>query len=228
MGAASLKRAWRVVQGAAVVLFVCWNLLYLAVRNPLDLWWDNDTRTLAAEQTWWPKARWLLDDSDNNDQWSLNKATDRYGEFAGIQQGWSMFTPWLARKSFYLSAEMEFDNGDRDVVYSTNEFRHDTFYLRIGNWRQRKLEDDTLVRPNPDDLTRYRNEKRPKLVLWEAYVRHAVRRWQAAHPNDPRRIVAVRLQSHYIRFPDPNADTKYFEKSEPECFGVFDPDGRLR
>jgi hypothetical protein len=231
-----LGSAWRVCKGAAVILFVCWNLFFLAFRNPLDLWW-SDCRGWFRTQSWWPNVRWLLDDRAEPapKHWptaltyppTVNSITARYGKVCSVEQGWGMFTPSMARRAWYVYAELEFDEGPLEIVYSTNEFRHDTNYVRIGNWRGRKLE-AVLIGPNPDDLARRKRNGDAEVVLWEAYARYVVKRWRTDHPNDPRRLVTVRLMTHAWSFPGSDEDPKSHTVGSSEYLGTFDPDGRLR
>jgi hypothetical protein len=214
-----LGRAWRFLKGTAAFLFVCWNLFFLAFRNPLDLWWDDVEAWFEARPWWGSVGPWFK---------PADRATTRYGHVTGTEQGWSMFTPRVARAAPYLAAQLEFDDGTGDTVFSTNEFEHDKAYVRVGGWRQRRLEDKLANIDGPEKLAEYRAWGNPDLALWESYARHAARRWRAAHPDDRRRIVTIKLICRSTRFPEPGQDPKHFEQRGPWPVGEFDPDGRLR
>jgi hypothetical protein len=211
-------KTWRFVQNAAVFLFVCWNLFFFALRNPLDLWWDKSTREWASEQSWWPAVDWWFT--------PLDTVTRRYGNVCGIEQGWWMFQAPLARSAPYLAAELAFDDGTSDLLLSTNEFPQDACYVRGWTYRLRKLEDQ-LVRQDPETLARYQRRGDGELTLWEAYTRHAVRRWRQAHPDDRRQVVTVRLLRRRRYFPTPDQDPKEAGETTTERIGTFTPDGTL-
>jgi len=198
---------------AAVFLFVCWNLVFLALRNPLDLGSEAWERW-ASRRWWWPGWN------------AADRATRRYATTCGLEQGWSMFSPPLWRSASFPLAGLEFDDGSADVVRSPNDLPPNSPYLRVGGWRQRKLEDEYIV--NQARFDRYRRTNASDLLLWQAYVRYAVRRWRAAHPDDPRRVIAVRLLRRHIDFPQPDEPPTHFTEAEPELIGVFEPDGRPR
>src|SRR5437899_2717743 len=88
---ARLVRLWRATKTCAVVLFVLWNLFFLVLRNPLDVWWDDYLKKWCESHDWWPSVRGPFRKADN--------ATYYYGNFFGIDQGWTMFTPELARRA---------------------------------------------------------------------------------------------------------------------------------
>ena len=177
---------------AAVVLFVAWHLFFLAFRNPLDLW-DKPVEDWCAKQGWWKDVRPYYDKTD--------RATRKYGNFFGIEQGWKMFPPPLARSAWFLDSEITFDDDGVETLPSDNE-PDLTHYLRLGGWRGRKLE-TYLVWATPEEL---RGSRSDDLPVFAAYVRWRVRRWRETHPDDPRTPVKVKLVRHKIDLPQPGDD----------------------
>src|SRR5262245_29750628 len=139
-----------------------------------------------------------------------------------------MFTPSMARGGLYIFAELEFDDGTGDTVWSANEFQQDRNYVRLGGWRLRKLEDYLVSKGEPETLAWWKFKGYGELTLYESYARHAARRWREANPDDPRQVVVIRLKWHRIVFPKPDEDPRTFGDGGPWLIGEFEPDGRLR
>jgi hypothetical protein len=195
-----------------VGLFVCWHLFFLLVRNPLDLWY-TPFKEWCQERGWWPRLEpWVR---------PVDRATGQYGNGLGVEQGWCMFTPPLARSAPFLAARIDFTDGTSEVLRSDNE-PDPTAFFRVGGWRQRKLE-EYLV--HPDETKLHEHEE---LGLWEAYARWSVRRWKARHPEDRRTPRQVALLRRRIYFPVPGQDPGLYAEPEVYPIGTFDPDGRLQ
>jgi hypothetical protein len=197
-----------------VCIFVSFQLFIIFFRNPLDLWWREIEGYLKKEQkeTWeacLPYYRFV-------DRW-----TERYENGLGVEQGWCMFAPPIARAAPFLTTQLQFDDGETEIIPSANEQIPGQTFFRLGGWRQRKLE-DKLAYMNPDDLVTARD-----LPLWKAYVRWRVRDWRAAHPGDPRQIVRVDLIRRRVPFPNPDP---FKEPDEVESYpvGHFNADGSLQ
>jgi hypothetical protein len=207
-----LARLWRFIRAAVVFVFVCWHLFFLLFRNPLDLWW-RDVESWAKERSWWARAEPFYEPVD--------RVTRRYGNLAAVQQGWSMFTPPLARSAPFLTARLDFTDGSQAFVFSENE-PDPTRFLRLGGWRQRKLE-DYMVHTSPSDLP-----GNQELPLFEAYARWCARTWREAHADDPRELAKVVLLSRSFDFPEPGHDPSRFKPPSVSVIGTFGPDGKLR
>jgi hypothetical protein len=195
-----------------VFVFVCWHLFFLLFRNPLDLW-GNELEAWAKKQTWWARAEPVFEPVD--------RVTRRYGNLTGVQQGWGMFTPPLARSAPFLAARLDFTDGSATFVYSENE-PDPTHFLRLGGWRQRKLE-DYMVHTKPHDLP-----GNQELPLFEAYARWCARLWREAHADDSREIAKVVLLNRNFELPEPGHDPRHFQPPTVTVIGTFGPDGRLR
>jgi hypothetical protein len=208
-----LRLLWRAVLATAITLFVLWNLFFQIFRNPLDLWWTDDQpyRDDVKKLPAWSKVEPCFD--------TAYGYTRAYGNLGGIQQGWSMFTPNLARRSGFMAARLVFDDDSDDLVYSENEFDFARPYVRLGGWRQRKVEDE-LVSDSAKKLAGAEG------ALYEAYARWCVRKWRAANPDDPRqgRIKEVRLIRRNVRFPRPGDAPRHFDEPDTVLLGTFDPD----
>jgi hypothetical protein len=208
----ALARLWRFTRVTAVVVFVCWHLFFLLFRNPLDLWWD-DLKPWVKEQDWWAGAQPVFEPVD--------VLTRRYGNLISVQQGWTMFAPPLARSAPFLAARLDFTDGSASFVFSENE-PDPTNFLRIGGWRQRKLE-DYMVYTKPHQLPDHE-----ELALFESYARWCARRWQEAHPDDARELAQVVLLKRRFDLPPPDRDPRHFDPPTVTVIGTFGPDGRLR
>jgi hypothetical protein len=198
--------------GAVVFVFVVWHLFFLLLRNPLDLWWDP-IKDWLTEKGLWSRVEPIFGPVD--------RATWKYGNFFGIDQGWTMFPPPLARSVTFLAARLEFTDGTQDTVYSPNE-PNPTAYFRLGGWRQRKLE-DYLTRVNAGELAGHK-----ELPLWEAYVRWCIQRWYQANPGDSRQLEKVVLLKRTLVLPKPGEDPTVFKPAQVSIFATFDSDGRLQ
>jgi hypothetical protein len=207
-----LAAVWRWTKITAATLFVLWNLFFFLVRNPLDLWWSDHLKKPCEAQSWWPAVREPFSTIDN--------ATYYYGNFCGIDQGWNMFTPELARRAPFLAARIEFTDETSVVLLSENEPTDLNCYFRFGRWRQRKLEDRLTSWTQRDMLPRT-----PELPLWEAYSRWSVRRWHAYKPDDTRTVARVVLLDRRIKFPAPRTDPHRFDPPATSVVAVFGPDG---
>jgi hypothetical protein len=209
-----LVRLWRGFKVCAVTLFVVWNLFFLLCRNPLDLWWDDYLKKWCVGKDWWPEVEGPFKQVD--------QATYNYGAFFGLDQGWTMFTPEMARRSPFVAARLEFTDDSSLMLYSENEPENLNHFFRFGGWRQRKLE---------DRLTSWNRRNRlpdtEELPLWETYVRWSIRRWHKKYPDDERIVERVVLLDRRIKFPKPGTDPRRFDEPKVTVVAVFDPEGRF-
>jgi hypothetical protein len=211
-GRGPLRRAGRLLLRTAVVLFVTWHLLFMVVRNPLDLW-DAPIRARARKLASWPAIEpWFK---------RVDRITWRYANFTGAGQGWSMFTPNLARGAPFLAGRIDFTDGSSELIRSFNEPDPQS-YIRIGFARVRKLEDN-IVYGKPDRLADDED-----LPVYQAYVRWVVRRWKKQAGDDPRVPLRVTLLRRRIDFPKPGEDPRHYDEPTETVIGVFDPEGRLQ
>jgi hypothetical protein len=194
-----------------IFAFVSFQIFILGFRNTLDLWW-KPIEGWAKEQRWWDDVQPYYRPVD---RW-----TERYECALGIEQGWCMFAPPVARAAPFLTTRLEFNDGSEETIYSANEFGANFF--RVGGWRQRKLE-DKLSYSAPSDLPDDKD-----LPLWSAYVRWRVSSWQEAHPDDGRTLVAVELYRRRVPFPKPTDASHRPEEAEIIPVGHFKPDGTLK
>jgi hypothetical protein len=207
-----LARCWRFAKAWLVATFVCWHLFFLVVRNSLDLG-RYQQRTWLQKRDWWTTVGPVYQPAD--------RATENYSNFTGVRQGWSMFSPPLARSVEFLTVRLDFTDGSEEMVYSENE-PDPTDFLRVGGWRQRRLE-DYMADTRTDSLREHR--ERP---LFESYVRWCIRRWQQAHPDDPRTLAGAVLLGRTFLLPKPEDDPHNIRASTVYPLGAFGPDGNLQ
>jgi hypothetical protein len=139
-----------------------------------------------------------------------------------------MFSPPLARKAYFIEIELIFDDKTTEMVYSPNapdvvqRGGLTSGYIRLGGWRQRKLEDYLL------DATSETGSKpisgKTDMMVYQAYIRWCIRRWREKNPDDPREVVKVGFHYRLVYFPDPNADPMRF-RTETDLMANFTPDG---
>jgi hypothetical protein len=256
-----LGQAWLILKVGVITLFVAWQLFFLAVRNPVDLW-DKESHDWATRQSRWGD---VVHDFNNHrlassaehspvgpqstlgrklkavePPWErsydeVDRWTKNYGRVLGVEQGWSMFTPNLAREGTFLAARIEFKNGQELLIKSENEprlpededltavpdpnappsdeaSRWPAFksavpqpYFRLGAWRLRKFEDN-LVYTKPDKLNGMTHASEDDLPLFEAFVRWTVRRWRQRYPDDHREVFQVVLLRRRLYFPEAGLD----------------------
>lgn len=210
----SRLRTWlRRVRNYLIVAFVAWHLFFLFFRGWLDLWGkDFPARVRKSARFAMVRTAFVY----------INNATYYYGNFLGIEQGWSLFSGPLARSALFPAARIEFTDGTEAWVYSENEPDPKRF-LRVGGWRQRKLEDYLCYNLSGDDLI-----DSPDLAVWSAYTRWSLRQWHLDHPDDPRQPEAIVVVTRRITFPEPGEDPCVYAEPEVETVGTFSPDGRLQ
>jgi len=201
-----------VVKTVVVVVFVCWHLFFLLVRNPVDLW-EKPILAWAEKHFWWKEVEPSFK--------KIDYATYYYGNFAGVQQGWSMFSPEMARRAPFLTARIDFTDGSQEVLSSENEPADPSRFFRFGGWRQRKLE-DSLLWTKPKELPDCED-----LPLFKAYVRWSIRHWHEANPDDPRQPQRVELLRRILQMPGPHDNPWVFPVSEEVLIGTFSPEGEV-
>ena len=218
---------WRYTRGSLIFLFVVFHLLLLAIRNPLDIYYKDIIVWLKEEPAW---GGWSSDEDDPPPTWwdrygeefqRVDQFTYRYANLFGVEQGWNMFTPPVAREAYFLAVRLEFRDGTSALLISDNEPIDPTRYFRLGGWQTRKLE-EILLRP-PDDFG-----TDPKVMsMWTSYARHAVRKWQAGHPEDSRKVEHIVFLRRRIDFPKPGENYEDSDTRYEEDFATFDEEGRL-
>jgi hypothetical protein len=217
---------WRVGKVTLLTLFVCWQLFFLAFRNPVDLW-EDDFKKWAAKK--WSKEWEQIEPYLDKYFKPLDKLTTGYARFAGVEQGWSMFTPNMARGCSFLAARIEFTDGTEAVLRSPNEpaweaddvglaraaialardpndpkFRFDGEPPKPFKPKpffrigcwRHRKLEDALAFASQDDLP-----SKDDLPLYQRYVRWSVRRWQEANPGDKRKVFRVVLIRRRFEFP---------------------------
>jgi hypothetical protein len=194
--------------GKVLVLsaFVVWHLFFLLLRNPLDVRSDNRPITFAP-------AGW---DGLSHAWQTLDDATTTYGNVLRIEQGWTLFTPPMARSGDFLSVRLVFADGQRVTLPSDNAVDPSSFYLRRGGFRQRKLEDyiESLYSKNVAS------------PLPAAQVRARQARWRRRHPEEDRVVVRLELVRCHLVFPPPGADPRTEGESQEKILGSFDAAGQ--
>jgi hypothetical protein len=189
-----------------IVGLVIWQLLFLLVRNPLDVRGEKAAVWPGPDD--WPALGWAWQ--------KLDETTTTYGNVLRIEQGWTLFTAPLARDGDFLAVRLVFPDGERVRIVSENEVNPSAFYFRRGGFRQRKLEDylDTLASRQLDS------------PLLGAQVRARVAGWRRHHPQDGRWPERVELVRRHYLFPRPGDDPGNVVGPFEETLAVFAADGQ--
>lgn len=204
-----LAKAWRTVKSVLVFLFVTWNLVILAIRNPLDLLepqileWIDDT----------PLADSIRPQLDQ-----VNNFTWKYVNLVGCEQRWVMFSPPMNREAYFPGFRHEFTDGSSALTKSAQEPDPASFF-RVGGWQQRKLEDYLLVPPAELDNA-------PSWPLWEGFARGAIRKWKQQHSDDGRELKRLVLIKRRITFIEPDQPPGIYQQPVQEDVIAFDPNGK--
>jgi hypothetical protein len=219
-----LLRLWRAFKGLVVFLIVIFHLAVLAIRNPLDLWYQQISGWMKAnptdaETTWWDRYGQTAEGEFK----VLRRADDltwRYTNLVGLEQNWCMFSPSMARNAPFLAVRLEFADGSHETMYSANEPGDPSWYIRVGGWQVRKLEDYLLF--PPDNLASH--GERP---LWEAYARYKLKQYQEARPGDPRPVKRIVFVRRRLYFPEPGQTLADVPPPDEKDIASFDARGKL-
>jgi hypothetical protein len=222
----ALRRLVRYTKGVLVFLIVAFHLIVLAIRNPLDLWYDpirdwfkargyldrpvaresKDGRKVARRPPWFDVA---------------HRFTWKYTNLVGCEQRWTMFTPRMARGAPFFGVRLKFTDGSTELLRSELEPEHPDRFFRMDGWQTRKLENCLLEAPKNLATD-------SELPFWEAYARHYVRKWRTMYPDDPRTIDRVLFVRRYIAFPDLAEGPHDFKPVEETVTATFDAEGKVR
>jgi hypothetical protein len=235
---------WCRFKTGVVFVFVCWHLFFLLFRNPVDLW-GKEMTTWCKGHGWWEQIEPCYE--------PVERVTQKYENFFGVEQGWGMFGPPLADACPFLAVRLEFAD-DADQVpagaarvlglLASRNGQGPLLAAAVGPL----LHEETVLSANEpaphayfrlggwrlrkleDQLLSAAPDDLPDdedLLLYEQYVRWSVRRWRQAHPEDCRPIVRVLLLKRTLRFPRPGNDPAGYDPPEETALGAFGPDGRL-
>jgi hypothetical protein len=184
-----------------------WHLTFLTFRNPLDVWWREPVPESERHPAW---GRYKLD--------KLDQYTSLYGNLLGAQQGWRMFGAALAHETNFPAVRIELADGTATTVYAESEpdLPH---YLRVGGYRQRKLEAYLASWTAEEDA------RGKQMLLWANYARHAHRRYLAEAPHDTRRVARLVVVRRHLEYLPPGAN-QYEPVRESELV-AFTLEGRL-
>ncbi len=205
------RQFWRGSKCTVVFLIVVFHLVVLAVRNPLDLWYE-------------PIRDWVKEHGGESRTYDYFKVADtftwKYTNLVGCEQNWIMFSPPMARRAEFLGYRFEFTDGSSALAPSTNE-PDPTSFFRVGGWQWRKMEDFMLS--SAKRLT----SNDPEHLFWEACARHAARIWKDSHPDDQRTLARIVIVRREMAMPIPGTDPKQYGPPEETALATFDALGRL-
>lgn len=205
-----VTRSIRLAIRCLIVCFVCWHLLAILIRNPLDLWSDDIESWLQSEESGWQHWQPIYD--------RLAKQTRDYNRLVGCEQGWGMFTSPLARESPYLALEMTFADGHQESLPTLSPFDPKQFF-RAGGTRFRKLE-TSLYRRSAEKIVETED-----LPVYAAFVRLSIRRWRQENPLKPNPILIKLYKKHWV-FPGPKEPPDQISPGEIDLLGTFDLEGQ--
>jgi hypothetical protein len=214
-----LRRAGRSTAGLVLGLFVLWQLVFLLGLNFCEVtchclaWLPSAERAFPDLADAESKARQRLD--------RVERAWNRWAEFTGQAQGWSLFAPDVWANVPFAAVELRWDDepagapAERPSVYllSDNEPEDVHSYFRVGRFRLRKYEGalDLNFQKEPDksdaameDGWRQRifDKVRREASTIRAYLEWRWRTYQAAHPDveTPKQVI---LHVRTYRIPPP-------------------------
>lgn len=224
----ALGRLCRYANAVVVFLIVAWHLVFLAIRNPLDLW-DKDIRAYLKKpfRQPAPDEKQVEGSTSGESPWDYvgpyyvlaDRVTYRFANTTGCEQRWVMFTPPMARRAPFLAVRFEFADGSTVTNPSANEPADSASFFRFGGWQTRKLEDVLMEVPES-------READPEWPMWVAFVRHQARLWKQKHPDDRRELRRIVLVKRRIYFPAPDEPIGHYAAPEETDLIKFDPDGR--
>jgi hypothetical protein len=242
----------RVFRAAVVLLIVAFNLVVLAVRNPLDLWKDEVTACLyerprcghaaaaqhPAEEERGREREGLatrdrptphhtpsyLDDVHVKERYEKADAlTKRYVRMAGFEQDWCMFSPGRSGMS-------------RDVYFLAVrlEFADNSSELIFS---QNEPQDPShYLRIGGWQIRKLENyvmkptsrelEDPKDSRFYGGYARHVAERWRQDHPSDPRELRSIYFVRRWVFFPAPGQCHKDVDEPISTDVAVFDAQGR--
>lgn len=196
-----------------VVTFVIWQIAYMVLGNLFALYGETIEKSGFVQ----PAIR------------SLDHCLASYGNLTGVPRGWAMFASPLSREASFLTAWLEIEDGSSVVYRFETEPDDPRAYFRIGGWRMRKL-NDCLVYTTAEQLPH-----EDDLPLYEAYVRHCIRRWNNAEierardleARPARRVEHVGLIRRRLSFTGPKDPPGMIRPPRTERLGTFTPNGEL-
>jgi hypothetical protein len=215
-------------------LFILWQLFFLLASNFLSMATTvrGDTNYQKAlppdaigviEQTapgWLNKEGHLYDFGD-----LIRKITERWGEFVGQTQSWSLFAPEITTQITFVAVELRWDDpngkgkGEDQVPHqpepllSDNEPRDPRSYFKAGMFRLRKYEGslDMVLRIWEDETPKKAAKRWGERIKekvnkeWDtipAYLKMRYEEFKKKHPDvPPPRQVVLKVRRYSI--PDP-------------------------
>jgi len=127
---------------------------------------------------------------------SVSRVSTAWARATGSVQGWTLFTPPIARVGGFPAVEIVFSDGSRELVLSDNEPADRTSFFRAGRLRLRRLEDYLLSNAS----TPAGAAEEP---LVTPYVRRRVAHWKSLNPLDRRTPVRGLLLERKYTFTEP-------------------------
>lgn len=200
---------WRAAKVCAVAVFVVWHLSAVLYRNVADLWPGRVAGAVAELDE--PAREWVA--------W-LEGASARYTVATGTRQGWCMFASPLSRDGSFPAVVLVWPDDSETLVLSDNEPGDVKKFFRVGDCRQRKLEDDLVsgrTEPWGEEADLFRNYTRARYDVW-----------RGRNPDERRTPKELRLvRRNYLYLDWHNGVTEYDEPAE-SLIAAYAADGSLR
>ncbi|MBX9678585.1 MAG: hypothetical protein K2X38_07455 [Gemmataceae bacterium] len=214
--------------------FVVLQIGFLAVSNGIG--WLQDVReemnpavkdAVKKVASDWPSKEGPLWETTH----AAHDLTRRYAEVTGQFQTWCLFAPSIGRECVFLSLELNFADGRKQVrLRSDNEPPNPTSYLRVGNFRLRRIENNLTLtlrewegETDEDKKKRWASKIKEFIDEYErilaAYLRWRVNAWQVEHPGEPNpATITLMMRRYHVNDVD---HERYWEGPFEVPVGVF-------
>ncbi len=217
-------------------IFILWQMAFLVICNVVGaLRQTNDelppefgpaVETIAPG---WPEGEghvWEM-------QERIGDISDFYRQLTGQPQNWGLFAPNVTRGGSFPAIKLRFDDKATESLLSHNEPEDYERYLRVGDFRMRRLEETlTLDLVEEDDVaagsvdeqrrTSIRDYVRDYRANIRAFLRWKLKAWQQnnEHRDEP---VAVELWLRSYRIRPPGDGPSPWRSLPPFCVARWKP-----
>jgi hypothetical protein len=219
--APNVKSGWRSILLGAFVLF---QLIYLPLSNlvqlaPRELPIESGERDIRVQREGTASSIRPIQEAING----IGTAIDRYGEFTGQVQAWSLFAPGFGQQAVFPIVECFFLDGQRLVKIklrptiepadADDYFRWPGSYSRIAGYEfllaaiYLNFSEESLAKRGAEWSEAVRDHVRQHQKSLEAYFRWNLRKVRRRYPDLPVPQEMV-VQVHIVPSPKPGESTR--------------------